>query len=322
MVEYKILGNTDLNVSRLCLGTMTMGWTSSKEDSLAVMDDALEHGINFFDTADIYSFWAEGNDGGVAETWIGEWLNARQARPKVIIATKARGRMWDGPDGEGLSRKHLMRAVEDSLQRLQVDTIDLYQSHWPDEETPLEETFRAFEDMVKQGKVRWLGCSNHTAAQLQETLDVCAANSLPRYESLQPHYNLVHRSEYEAELMSLCEKENLGVIPYSPLEGGFLTGKYRQGTIPRKSRGHGSDRMRPYMNEQGYAIIDALEEIGQAHQATIAQTALAWLLANPTVTSAIIGANTVSQLAETLKSADVTLSAEEKARLDNLPSPT
>jgi aryl-alcohol dehydrogenase-like predicted oxidoreductase len=301
---------------------MTMGWTSSKADSFAVMDCAVENGINFFDTADIYSFWAEGNDGGVAESWIGEWLQDRQARHEVIIATKARGRMWDGPAGEGLSRAHLMRAVEDSLRRLQVDTIDLYQSHWPDEATPLEETFRAFEDMIKQGKVRWLGCSNHTAAQLQETLDLCTAQNLPRYESLQPHYNLVHRSEYEAELMALCENENLGVIPYSPLEGGFLTGKYRQETIPTDSRGHGSDRMRPYMNKRGYAIIDALYEIGQSHNATIAQTALAWLLANPTVTSAIIGANTVSQLAETIKATDFSLSAEEKARLDSLPSPT
>jgi aryl-alcohol dehydrogenase-like predicted oxidoreductase len=321
-VEYKVLGKTELKVSRLCLGTMTMGWTSSKADSFAVMDYAVEKGINFFDTADIYSFWAEGNDGGVAESWIGEWLQDRQARNEVIIATKARGRMWNGPDGEGLSRKHLMRAVEDSLRRLQVDTIDLYQSHWPDEATPLEETFRAFEDMIKQGKVRWLGCSNHTAVQLQETLDLCTAQNLPRYESLQPHYNLVHRSEYETELMDLCEKENLGVIPYSPLEGGFLTGKYRQETIPTDSRGHGSDRMRPYMNKRGYAIIDALDEIGQSHNATVAQTALTWLLANPTITSAIIGANTVTQLTETITAADITLSAEEKARLDSLPSPT
>jgi aryl-alcohol dehydrogenase-like predicted oxidoreductase len=321
-MDYKKLGNTNLNVSRLCLGTMTMGWTSSKEDSFAVMDYALENGINFFDTADIYSFWVEGNDGGVAESWIGEWLQARQARDKIIIATKARGRMWEGPDGEGLSRKHLIRAVEDSLRRLQIDTIDLYQSHWPDEATPLEETFRAFEEMVKQGKVRWLGCSNHTAAQLQETFDVCAANDLPRYESLQPHYNLVHRGEYEAELMGLCKKEGLGVIPYSPLEGGFLTGKYRQGQNPRQSRGYGNDRMRPYMNDRGFAIIDVLAEIGQGHSATIAQTALAWLLANPTVTSAIIGANTVQQLAETIQTIDLNLSAEEKARLDNLSSPT
>ncbi len=321
-MEHKTLGNTDLNVSRLCLGTMTMGWTSSKEDSFAVMDYAVENGINFFDTADVYSFWAEGNDGGVAESWIGEWLTDRQARHQVIIATKARGRMWDGPDGEGLSRNHLLRAVEDSLRRLQVETIDLYQSHWPDEDTPLEETFRAFEDMIEQGKVRYIGCSNHTPAQLQATLNLSARLGLPRYESLQPHYNLVHRTEYEAELMALCAQENLGVIPYSPLQGGFLTGKYtRDSRSPTGSRGAGNDRMRPYLNDQGFAIIDALAEIGQAHQATVAQTAIAWLLANPTVTSAIIGANTVTQLSETIKAAEVKLTPTEKVRLDSLPSP-
>ncbi len=321
-MEPKFLGQTELKVSPLCLGTMTMGWTSSKEDSFAVMDYAVDHGINFFDTADVYSYWAEGNDGGVAESWIGEWLTRRQARHKVIIATKARGRMWDGPDGEGLNRKHLMRAVEDSLRRLQVETIDLYQSHWPDEETPLEETFRAFEAMIRQGKVRYIGCSNHTASQLQASLELCKAQNLPRYESLQPHYNLVHRQEYEAELMALCQRENLGVIPYSPLAGGFLTGKYRQGQAPPHSRGHGSDRMQRFMNERGYAIIDALAVIGQDHQATIAQIALAWLLASPTITSAIIGANTAAQLAELIKAVEVTLSAEEKNRLDSLPSPS
>jgi aryl-alcohol dehydrogenase-like predicted oxidoreductase len=321
-MDYIQLGQTDLKISRLCLGTMTMGWTSDKQDSFAVMDYAFANGINFFDTANIYSFWAAGNDGGVAETWIGEWLADRKLKDKIIIATKARGRMWPGPDGEGLSRAHLTRAVEDSLRRLQVEIIDLYQSHWPDDDTPLEETFRAFEDMIKQGKVRYLGCSNHTPAQLQATFDVCAGHNLPRYESLQPHYNLVHRNEYEAELMGLCQKENLGGIPYSPLAGGFLTGKYRREKgAPANSRGYGNDRMRPYMNEQGYAIIDVLLEISQAHQATVAQTSIAWLLANPTVASAIIGANTVAQLEDTIKALDVDLSAEEKARLDELPAP-
>lgn len=322
-MKYKQLGNTNLNISRLCLGTMTMGWTSDKTDSFAVMDYALDQGINFFDTADIYSFWAEGNEGGVAESWIGEWLRARNARDKVTIATKARGRMWEGADGEGLSRTHLMRAVEDSLRRLQIETIDLYQSHWPDEDTPIEETFRAFEDMIKQGKVRYIGCSNHDATQLQSTLDLCATRGLPRYESLQPHYNLVHRQEYEAELMALCQQKNLGVIPYSPLAGGFLTGKYRQGSeIPAKSRGHGNDRMAPYMNSKGYNIVEALVEIGQQHNATPAQISIAWILSNPTVTSAIVGANTVEQFSETAKAIDIQLTPQEKAHLDNLPSPT
>jgi aryl-alcohol dehydrogenase-like predicted oxidoreductase len=231
--------------------------------------------------------------------------------------------MWEGEDGEGLSRAHLMRAVEDSLRRLQVETIDLYQSHSPDENTPLEETFRAFETMIQQGKVRYIGCSNHTAPQLEETLRLCAELNLPRYESLQPHYNLAKRQEYEAALMTLCQRENLGVIPYSPLAGGFLTGKYtRSGQIPAQSRGYGNERMKRYMNDQGYAIIDALTEIGHAHQVGPAQIAVAWLLANPTVTSAIVGANSFNQLAETIKAVTVSLSPEEKAQLDRLPSPT
>lgn len=320
-MQYQKLGNTDLELSRLCLGTMTMGWSSSKEDSFAVMDYAVDNGINFFDTADIYSFWAKNNDGGVAESWIGQWLTERNQKNKIIIATKVRGRMWEGPDGEGLSRAHMMRAVEDSLRRLQVEVIDLYQSHWPDEDTPLEETFRAFEDMIQQGKVRYIGCSNHTAGQLRQTLDFCRANDTPRYESLQPHYNLVHRTEYEAELMKLCEQENLGVIPYSSLAGGFLTGKYSRESVPPGSRGHGSDRLQAYMNKKGFDIIEAIRRIGQDYQATAPQIALAWLLANPTVTSAIIGANTASQLRDTLPAVEIELAEETKAELDQMPSP-
>jgi len=317
------LGQTSLQLSRLTLGTMTMGWSCNKADSFAIMDYAVEQGINLFDTADIYSMWVEGNDGGVAETWIGEWLTSRQQQGKVMIATKARGRMWAGPDGEGLSRAHLIRAVEDSLRRLQVETIDLYQSHWADEATPLEETFRAFESMIQEGKVRYIGCSNHNVSQLQAAIATTTELGLPRYESLQPHYNLVHRPEYEAELMALCAQEKLGVISYSPLAGGFLTGKYRRNAkAPKNSRGHGNNRMNKYLTNEGFAILDALTDIAATHQATIAQIALAWLLANPTITSVIVGANSVSQLAETVKTITIDLSAAEKARLDNLPSPT
>ncbi|HMR62592.1 MAG TPA: aldo/keto reductase [Anaerolineae bacterium] len=320
-MDYKLLGQTDLSVSRLCLGTMTMGWTSSQEESFAVLDYALEQGLNFIDTADIYSYWAKGNAGGVAESWIGEWLTSRRVRNRVIIATKARGRMWNGPDGEGLNRAHLLRAVEDSLRRLQVEVIDLYQAHWPDEETPLEETFRAFEEMIKQGKVRYIGCSNHAPDQLKEALNVAVSRHLPRYESLQPHYNLVHRREYEDELMAICAEENLGVIPYSPLEGGFLTGKYQRNGAPSNSRGYGTDRMAPYANAKGFAIVEALTELAQSHAVKPGSMALAWILANPTVTSAIVGANRVEQLADSLKAMDIKLSVEEKNRLDELPSP-
>jgi aryl-alcohol dehydrogenase-like predicted oxidoreductase len=322
-MDYQKLGNTDLNVSRLCLGTMTMGWTSDKQESFTIMDYAYENGINFFDTADVYSFWVEGNDGGVAESWIGDWLKERHLQGKVIIATKVRGPMWAGPDGVGLGRAHLMQAVEDSLCRLKIETIDLYQSHWPDEDIAVEETLRAYEEMIKQGKVRYIGCSNYNVAQLQEALDVAAVNNLPRYDTLQPHYNLVHRHEYEAELMALCERENIGVVPYSPLAGGFLTGKYKRDEgAPQHSRGYGNDRMRPYMNDEGFTIVEVLTEIGRAHRATSAQMAIVWMLANPTVASAIIGASNFNQLVETMKVTSLTISPEEKARLDALPSPT
>jgi aryl-alcohol dehydrogenase-like predicted oxidoreductase len=225
-MEYRKLGRTGLKVSALCLGTMTMGWTSSKEDSFAVLDAFVGAGANFIDTADVYSSWADGNPGGVAETWIGEWLRQRALpRHQLVIATKVRGRMWDGPNGEGLSRAHITQAVEDSLRRLGTDYIDLYQTHWPDEDTPLDETLRALDDLVRQGKVRYLGTSNHPAWLLTRALWVSDRLGLARYDCLQPHYNLVHRAEFERESMAVCQDQGLGVIPYSPLEGGFLTGK-------------------------------------------------------------------------------------------------
>jgi aryl-alcohol dehydrogenase-like predicted oxidoreductase len=322
-MEYKTLGDTTLKISRLGLGTMTMGWTANKADSFAVMDFAFEHGINFIDTADIYSFWADNNDGGVAEQWIGEWLKERGLQHKVVIASKVRGRMWEGPDGEGLHRAHLMQAVEDSLRRLQVDTIDLYQPHWPDENTPVEETLRAFEEMITQGKVRYIGCSNHSPDQLRAALAASRQHNLPQYVSLQPHYNLVHRGEYEAELMGICAAENLGVIPYSPLAGGFLTGKYGEDRPqPADSRGFGNNRMRPFMNKKGFNIIKYLQQVAPRHNATPAQVAIAWLLSNPTVTSAIIGANSTAQLAETIRAVTIQLSEAEKHQLAHMPSPT
>ena len=319
-MEYRKLGRTGLKVSALCLGTMTMGWTSSKEDSFAVLDAFVEAGGNFVDTADVYSFWAPGNPGGVAETWIGEWMRQRGiSRHQLIIATKVRGRMWEGPNGEGLSRAHIMKAVEDSLRRLGTDYIDLYQAHWPDEDTPLDETLRAFDDLVRQGKVRYLGASNYPAWLLTKALWVSDRLGLARYECLQPHYNLVHRAEFERELMALCRDQGLGVIPYSPLEGGFLTGKYRKGKpLPEKARGATSDRLKSYMTDRNFALIDKMEEIGKAHDATVAQVAIAWVLANPTITSPIIGANTVAQLTDTMGALSVKLTDEEKAVLDEM----
>ncbi len=319
-MEYRKLGRTGLKVSALCLGTMTMGWTSGKEDSFAVLDDFVQNGGNFLDTADVYSVWAKGNPGGVAETWIGEWMQQREVRRyQLVIATKVRARMWDGPNGEGLSRAHIMKAVEDSLRRLDTEYIDLYQPHWPDQDTSLDETLRALDDLVRQGKVRYLGTSNHPAWLLTKALWVSDRLGLARYDCLQPHYNLVHRAEFERELMAVCQDQELGVIPYSPLEGGFLTGKYRKSKPPpQKARGTGNDRLKAYMTDRNFALIDKMDEIGKAHKASVAQVALAWMLANPVITSPIIGANTVPQLKETMGALAVKLSNEEKATLDEL----
>jgi aryl-alcohol dehydrogenase-like predicted oxidoreductase len=225
--------------------------------------------------------------------------------------------MWDGKDGEGLSRSHITRGVEDSLRRLQVETIDLYQCHWPDEGTPIEETLTVFGELIAAGKVRYIGASNYTAKQLREALDVAREKSLPAFVSLQPHYNLVHRKEYEAELAALCVSENVGVIPYSPLAAGFLTGKYRKGAdMPKSAR---ADRIkRGYMNDKGFAVINALDDVATAHDATIAAVALAWLLAQPAVTAPIIGANSHEQLADLLPASDVRLSDDEIASLDEV----
>lgn len=317
-MEYRKLGRTGLKVSTICLGTMQFGWTAGPKKAHSIMDEAVALGCNFIDTADIYSFWAENNDGGVSERIIGDWLNSGSVRrDQVVIATKVRGKMGDGPNDEGLSRGHIMNAVEASLSRLKTDTIDLYQMHWPDEETPLDETLRALDDLVRAGKVRYVGCSNYPAWLLTKSLWISDVRNLVRFDSLQPHYNLVHRAEFERELMPLCLEEGIGVIPYSPLAGGFLTGKYRrEGALPASARADGVKQR--YMNEQGFAVIDALDKVADAHEASVAQTAIAWILANPAVTSAIIGANSIEQLRDTMRGAEISLTPEEKEMLDGV----
>ncbi len=319
-MEYRSLGCTGLKVSALCLGTMTMGWTSSKEDSFAVLDAFVQAGGNFIDTADVYSFWAEGNPGGVAEAWIGEWLaGSGLPRHQLVIATKVRGRMWDGPNGEGLSRVHIVKAVEDSLRRLQTDYIDLYLTHWPDEDTPLDETMRALDHLVRQGKVRYLGASNHPAWLLMKALWVSDRLDLTSYDCLQPHYNLVHRAEFERELMAVCQDQGLGVTPYSSLAGGFLTGKYgRDRPLPEKARGATSTDIQGLMTDHTFILIEMMEEIGRAHEATVAQVAIAWMLNQPVITAPIIGANVPAQLMETLGGLEVQLADDEIHALSQL----
>lgn len=320
-MEYRNLGRTGLKVSQLCLGTMNYGWTASEENAYRVFDAFVDAGGNFIDTADVYSRWAEGNPGGVAETIIGKWLKKTSVpRDQIVIATKVRGRTGDGPNDEGLSRKHILDAAEASLRRMQIDAIDLYQTHFFDASTPIDETLRALDDLARQGKVRYIGCSNYPAWRLMEALWTSDRLGLVRYDSLQPHYNLVHRAEFERELRDVCKTYGLGVIPYSPLAGGFLTGKYRPGEPPPAgTRGAQSQRIKDYMaNDAHFAVIDRLREMGRSRGKTVAQVALAWLLADPVITSPIVGANTVEQWIEIAGALDVKLSEDEKRELDEL----
>lgn len=316
-MEYRKLGRTGISVSELCLGTMQFGWTASEAESLQVLRAAHEAGINFIDTADIYSRWVDGNPGGVAEEIIGRWLSqSGVARSQVIIATKVRGPMGDGPNDEGLSRTRIMHAVEASLRRLGTDYIDLYQAHWFDEKTPIDVTLRAFDDLVKQGKVRYIGASNYPAWRLMESLWTADQYHLARYDSLQPHYNLAHRSEFERELAEVCRAFHLGVIPYSPLAGGFLTGKYQQDQVKPDSARLSSVQRR-YFNDRGWEILDAVQSVARERALTAAQVSLAWLMSQPQVTSTIIGPRNLEQLQDNLGAAGVQLAAAEKQILED-----
>lgn len=313
-MNYRNLGRTGLKVSELCLGTMQWGWTADEATAFAVMDAFVEAGGNFLDTADVYSRWVPGNPGGVSEEVIGRWLAARKNRREIVVATKVRGRMWEGPNGEGLSRSHIMIAVEDSLRRLGIEAIDLYQIHWDILEMPIDETLRALDNLVQQGKVRYLGCSNITAWRLMKALWTSDRLGLARYDSLQPHYSLVHRNEFEQELKPLCESEGIGVIPYSPLAGGFLTGKYRSDAPPPDSARLGG--VKNYFTERGWRTLAAVEQIAAHRGTTPGQIALAWQLTQPVITSPIIGANSIAQLNDSLGAVGLRLTEEEMKALD------
>jgi aryl-alcohol dehydrogenase-like predicted oxidoreductase len=309
------LGRTGLRVSALCLGGNTFGWTTDQTASEAVLDAYVEAGGNFIDTADVYARWAPGNVGGESETVLGKWMRARGNRQAVIIATKVMGPMGPGPNDTGLSRQHIMQGVEASLRRLQTDSIDLYQAHWDDRDTPLEETLRAFDDLVRQGKVRYIGASNHHAWRLTRALWESDRRGFVRYESIQPKYNLVFRDEYERELEPLCLEQGLGVIPYYSLASGFLTGKYQRGRgLPATARAAAVEKT--YMNDRGFAVLAAVETVAAGAGATPAQAALSWLVHRPGITAPIASATSVPQLKELLGGIDLRLDAEATAALD------
>jgi aryl-alcohol dehydrogenase-like predicted oxidoreductase len=314
-MEYRYLGRTGLKVSVICLGSMQFGWTASEELSYQILSAAYDAGVNFIDTADVYSRWVSGNKGGEAETIIGDWIKRSDIpRHHLVIATKVRNRMGDGPNDEGLSRAHIHRAVEDSLRRLHTDYIDLYQAHWPDESVHIEETLRAFDDLVQQGKVRYIGCSNYPAWRLTEAVWTSEHYRLARFETLQPHYNLVHRAEFERELAAVCRAYELGVIPYSPLAAGFLTGKYRPGQSVDSAR---LNRARQHFNERNWALLEQMEQLGKDRGGfSISQVAIAWLLADPLVTSPIIGPRSLEQLQDNLQATQLRLAQDDKKMLD------
>jgi len=308
---------TDLRVSALCLGGNVFGWTCDEPTSFAVLDAFVAGGGNFIDTADVYSTWVPGHGGGESETIIGRWMQARKNRERIVIATKVGSRMAGDPQQEGLSRKNIMEAVAGSLYRLQIDYIDLYQAHFDDPATPLTETLSALNDLVKQGKVRAIGASNYTAPRLAEALRISNERHYARYVTLQPHYNLAYREEYERELEPLCLREGLGVLPYSSLAAGFLTGKYRLGQeLPDTPRaGRVKDR---YMNERGFRILAKVEQIAQKYHATPVQVALAWLMARPGIVAPIASATSVEQARELLGAVKLTLTAEDWEELDKV----
>jgi aryl-alcohol dehydrogenase-like predicted oxidoreductase len=310
-MQKRRLGRSDIEVAPFCFGGNVFGWTADEKTSFALLDAFVAQGFDFIDTADAYSRWVPGHTGGESETIIGRWMKARGNRDKVIIATKVGADMGSG---RTMAPSYVRKAIEASLKRLQTDRIDLYQTHWDDEKTPLEEVLSTYADLIKAGKVRVIGASNYSAARLRAALEISARQGLPRYESLQPQYNLMERKEYEAELGALCRKEQIGVIPYYSLASGFLTGKYRSKDDAKKSaRGSGATK---YLDERGVRVLAALDEIAAERKASVAQVALAWLLAKPELTAPIASATNLSQLNELLGAVRLELSAADVARLD------
>jgi aryl-alcohol dehydrogenase-like predicted oxidoreductase len=311
MIKRK-LGKSGLEVAPLAFGGNVFGWTADEATSFKLLDAFVGAGFNLIDTADSYSRWVPGNKGGESEAVIGNWLRQRPgARAKVVIATKVGSEM--GPGESGLSRAYILKEVERSLQRLDTDYIDLYQSHRDDVKTSVDETLEAYGQLVRQGKVRVIGASNFTPARLLASLQSSAAQGFPRYESLQPEYNLYAREGFEAELADLCRKEHIGVIPYFSLASGFLTGKYRsEADFGKSPRGQ---RMKDLLNARGHRILAALDKVGKEAGATPAQVSLAWLLAHG-VTAPIASATSVEQLNELTRGATLELTRDAVKTLD------
>ena len=312
-LSLRQLGRSPLSIAPLAFGGNVFGWSADEARSFELLDAFVDAGFNLIDTADVYSAWAPGNRGGESETIIGKWLKRSGKRDKVLIATKVA--KWD--QHPGLSPMNIQQAVEASLKRLQVEQIDLYQAHEDDASVPLHETLGEFARLIEQGKVRAIGASNYSADRFAEALQVSEQYGLPRYESMQPEYNLVSRAGYEKGLEPICRGEQIGVIGYYSLASGFLTGKYRSEADLAKSSARGG-AVKKYLNKRGLGILAAVDQIAAAHGATPAQVALAWLIARPGVTAPIVSATSVEQLKDVLGAATLALSASEIAQLDGV----
>jgi aryl-alcohol dehydrogenase-like predicted oxidoreductase len=311
-MEQRQLGNSDLYVSPLTLGGNVFGWTIDEAASFEVLDGFINAGFNLVDTADVYSRWVDGNTGGESETIIGNWMKARNNRDKIIIATKVGGDMGQGR--KDISKKYILKAAEDSLRRLQTDYIDLYQTHWDDDITPVEETLEAYQQLINEGKVRWIGASNLSPQRLKASLEASANHNLPKYQTFQPHYNLYVRDQFENELEQICLNNHLGVINYYSLASGFLTGKYRSmDDLDKSPRGGG---VRSYLNERGFRILKALDKVAADYQTTPASVAIAWLIARPSITAPIASATSTKQLQDLILAAKLNLGEEAIAALN------
>ncbi len=321
-MQYTRLGRTGLPVSRLCLGTMTFGFQCDEATSFAIMDRAFEGGITFFDTADVYPIGAPPGAQGRTEEIIGRWLARTGNRSRIILATKCFGRVGPARWDQGNSRKHILDAVDASLRRLGTDYIDLYQLHGPDPQTPIDETLKALDDLVRWGKVRYIGCSNFLAYQVARAIGRSEVLGVARFDSVQPRYNLLFR-EIERELLPLCAEEGIGVIPYNPLAGGLLTGKHNPETGPeegsRFTLGTAAQRYQErYWHDRMFQTVEQLRPIAAEAGMSLAQMAVAWVMANPVITAPIIGASRPEQLEDTLAAAETPLPPELKQRLDDL----
>jgi aryl-alcohol dehydrogenase-like predicted oxidoreductase len=311
------LGKSELHVPVICLGGNVFGWTVSEADSFRQLDAALEAGLNFIDTADVYSRWAPGHQGGESEAILGKWMATGNKRSNVILATKVGIDMGEGK--KGLKAAYIHQAVEDSLRRLQTDYIDLYQAHKDDEETPLEETLSAFDKLVRQGKVLHVGASNYSGARLAKALKASKDNGLVSYISLQPHYNLVEREQFETDLLPVVQEHGLGVIPYYSLAAGFLTGKYRT-----KEDAEGKVRavtVRKYLNDWGFQVLKVLDEVAKEHHSTPARVALAWLMVQPGVTAPIASATSEKHLTDLIEAARLKLDHASIQKLTAVSAP-